>query len=94
MSDSIIPRDLPAAEDLTPREARDMTARVQTAIGAGSVRETPRIDGYLDRLQVAAQLPNQAQRDAARQVAPAAASAPAQASQRQQQADKPAAARL
>lgn len=74
MSDSTLPRVLPPTEDLSPNQARDLTAAVQTAIGAGTVRETARVDGYLDRLQVAAQMPSQAQRDAARQAMPAAAS--------------------
>ena len=74
MSDTTLPRVLPLTEDLSPTQARDLTVTMQTAIGAGTVRKTPRVAGYLDRLQVAAQLPSQAQRDAARQAVPAAAS--------------------
>ncbi|MGI4852065.1 MAG: hypothetical protein ACRYGR_09010, partial [Janthinobacterium lividum] len=67
MSDTTLPHPLPLAEDLSPRQARDLSAAVQTAIGAGTIRETPRVDGYLDRLQVAAQVPSQTQRDVARE---------------------------
>ena len=74
MSDITLPHVLPPAEDLSPHQARDLATAVQTAIGSGTVRETLQMDGYLDRLQVAAQLPSQAQRDAARQAMPAAAS--------------------
>lgn len=98
MSDTNSSRVLPPAEELTAREARDVSATVRTAIGAGTVQETARVEGYLSRLQVAAQVPSQGQRDTARQAAPAAqaaaASATVQPSQQVQQTASAQAPRL
>lgn len=85
MSGTNLPYPAPPTEALSPREAQDLSNRVQTAVSTGAVRETPRVDGLLDRLQVAAQPPSQAQRDAARQATPAAAPSTASANQQAQQ---------
>ena len=82
MSGSNLPYPAPPAEVLSPREAQSLSNRVEAAVSTGAVRETPRVDGLLDRLQVAAQPPSQAQRDAARQATPA--TVPSQASVNQQ----------
>ena len=85
MSGSNLPYPVPPAEALSPREAQSLSNRIETAVSTGAVRETPRVDGLLDRLQVAAQLPSQAQRDAARQATPATAPSQASADQQGQQ---------
>lgn len=85
MSGINLPYPAPPAEALTPREAQDLSNRVQTALSTGAVRETPRVDGMLDRLQVAAQMPSQAQRDASRQATPATPPSTASANQQAQQ---------
>ena len=85
MSGSNLPYPAPPAEVLSPREAQSLSNRVEAAVSTGAVRETPRVDGLLDRLQVAAQPPSQAQRDAARQATTATASSQASANQQGQQ---------
>ena len=85
MSGSNLPYPTPPAEVLSPREAQNLSNRIRTAVSTGAVRETPRIDGMLGRLQVAAQPPSQAQRDAARQATPATAPSQASANQQGQQ---------
>ncbi len=82
MSGSNLPYTAPPAEVLSPREARSLSNRVEAAVSTGAIREIPPFDGLLDRLQVAAQPPSQAQRDAARQATPA--NPPSQASANQQ----------
>lgn len=95
MSDNL-PRPDRAPEGMTPNEAARARAQIETAIGAGTVRETPRVDARLDRLaaaegatragQGAGQLPSQVQRDAARAAAPSPqAPSPADASAQRQQ---------
>ena len=71
MSGSNLPYPAPPAEVLSPGEAQSLSNRVEAAVSTGAIREIPRVDGLLDRLQVAAQSPSQAQRDAARQATPA-----------------------
>ena len=85
MSGSNLPYPAPPAEVLSPREAQSLSNRVETAVSTGAVRETPRVDGLLDRLQVAAQMPSQGQRDAARQATPATAPSQAGANRQGQQ---------
>ena len=68
MSETTLPHPAPPPEDLSPRQAQDLSTRLQAAVGTGSVRETPRVDGLLDRLDIASQPPSQSQRDVARQV--------------------------
>ena len=85
MSGSNLPYPTPPAETLSPHEAQSLRNRVETAVNTGAVRETPRVDGLLDRLQVAAQAPSQAQRDAARQATLAIPSSHASANQQGQQ---------
>lgn len=64
MADSSLPQPLPPANSISRSEARDLGARIETAIGAGTVRETPRVDAALDGLRLAARAsPSQAQRD-------------------------------
>lgn len=85
MSGSNLPYPTPPAEVLSPREAQSLGNRLEAAVSTGAVRETPRVDGLLDRLQVAAQMPSQAQRDTARQAAAAATPSQAAANQQAQQ---------
>ncbi len=75
MSDVSLPAYLPAAEDLSRREASNLSQRLTAGVAAGAVRETPTLDVAIDRLQaVAQQNPrvSQAARDSARLVTPAA----------------------
>ena len=91
MSDSSLPHPLPPASSLNRSEARDLGARLETAIGAGSVLETPRVDAALDNLRLAASAPpSQVQRDQARQSVPASVQSGQSAAQRAAQTAKPA----
>ena len=91
MADSSLPQPLPPANSISRSEARDLGARIETAIGAGTVRETPRVDAALDSLRLAATAaPSQAQRDQARQSVQASPHAGQTAPHRAAQAVRPA----
>ena len=91
MADSSLPQPLPPADSISRSEARDLGARIETAIGAGTVRETPRVDAALDSLRLAATAPpSQAQRNQGRQTAQANPQTGRTAAQRVAQTAKPA----
>lgn len=91
MADSSLPHHLPPATNLDRREARDMCDRIQTAIGAGMVRETPRVDACLDNFRVAGTAPtSQAQRDRSRLSAQASTQVDQRAPQREARMARPA----
>ena len=96
MSGSNLSYSAPPAEVLSPREAQSLSNRIETAVSSGVVHETLRIDGLLDRLQVAARPPSQAQRNATRRATDATAPATTSANQQGQRqvAAAPRAARL
>jgi hypothetical protein len=89
MSD--LPPERPSPENLSRLAARAMADRVEASVSAGSLRDTPTVEAYVESLRTAA-APRitQAQRDAARvQSRPSANSAATQAMQRQQQVQRP-----
>jgi hypothetical protein len=89
MSD--LPPEQISPENLSRPAARAAADRVEAAISAGSVRDTPRVEAYVESLRTAA-APRitQVERDAARtRSSTSANSAAAQATQRQQQLQRP-----
>jgi hypothetical protein len=89
MSD--LPPEQPAPENLSGSAARAMADRVEASVSAGSLRDTPTVEAYVESLRMAA-APRitQAQRDAARaQSNTSANSAAIQAMQRLQQVKRP-----
>jgi hypothetical protein len=88
MSD--LPPEQISPENLSRPAARAVADRVEAAVSAGSVRDTPRVEAYLESLRTAA-APRitQAQRDAARVQSRTSANSDAtQATQRLQQVQR------
>lgn len=84
MADENLPTVPPPAESLSRSEAQSLAAQIDQAVSTGRIPETPRVDAYRDRLELAATrpqqvnrtpaampTPSQAQRDAARAATPA-----------------------
>ena len=89
MSD--LPPEQPAPENLSRSAARAMADRVEAAVSAGNLRDTPMVEAYVQSLRTAA-APRitQAQRDAARAESRMSANSTAtRAAQRQQQVQRP-----
>jgi hypothetical protein len=90
MSD--LPPEQISPENLSRPAARAAADRVEAAVSAGSVRDTPRVEAYLESLRIAA-APRitQAQRDAARvRSSTSAGAAATQATHRHEQLQRPA----
>jgi hypothetical protein len=89
MSD--LPPEQPSPENLSRPAARIMADRVEASVSAGSIRDTPRVEAYVESLRAAA-APRitQAQRDAARAASRTSAdSAATETTHRQQQVQRP-----
>jgi hypothetical protein len=89
MSD--LPPEQPSPENLSRPAARIIADRVEASVSAGSLRDTPTVEAYVESLRTAA-TPRftQAQRDAARaQSSTSAGSAATQATHRQQLVQRP-----
>jgi hypothetical protein len=88
---SNLPPEQLSPENLPRSAARAVADRVEASVSADRVRYTPRVEAYVESLRAAASPRiTQAQRDAARaHSTTTASSAATQATQRQQQVQRP-----